>query len=249
MPLARVCPGGACEYCYTISAEVVGRGNVVVCWRYYRERGNELIAKFVLSLSLSLSQTLATYFKPQNANLSLPLPLLTDAPPPTTSHNDEYSTTPAPTKTLIGVVFFAPSQRPLTTDTPLPPPPTPSDDDVDGGGGDHDDFEAFAEAAEDFNLIPLCKTLFTNEVTPTTTYWRLTKDDDDTYSPSFISTLPSDNYIFPFLLCHQNNACYLTASTIVSFQNLTATTVDIAGSDVDVVIQVIFAFKGFVVIF
>ncbi|KAG5537047.1 hypothetical protein RHGRI_024482 [Rhododendron griersonianum] len=64
----------------------------------------------------------------------------------------------------------------------------------DGGGGDHDDdFQAFAEAAKDFNLIPLCKTLFTDEVTPTTAYWRLTKEDDDPYSPSFISTLPSGN--------------------------------------------------------
>lgn len=106
---------------------------------------SEGTSKFV-PISLSLTplcidsrfhiQTLVSDFKPQNANLSLPLPLLTDAPPPTTSHDDEYSTTPAPTKTLVGVVFFVHrsrrrwwSRRPLLTDTPLPPPPTPSDDD------------------------------------------------------------------------------------------------------------------------
>lgn len=122
-------------------------GNVTVCWQYSRERGNEQIRSYpTLSLSLSLTplcidsrfhtQTLVSDFKPQNANLSLPLPLLTDAPPPTTSHDDEYSTTPAPTKTLVGVVFFVHRsrrrwwrRRPLLTDTPLPPPPTPSDAD------------------------------------------------------------------------------------------------------------------------
>ncbi|XP_058227490.1 anthranilate synthase alpha subunit 1, chloroplastic-like [Rhododendron vialii] len=64
----------------------------------------------------------------------------------------------------------------------------------DDGSGDHDDdFQALAEVPKDFNLIPLCKTLFTDEVTPTTAYWRLTKGDDDSYSLSFISTLPSGN--------------------------------------------------------